>query len=620
MGTESENDFNKLFEDLDLSSTKLGRSVEARNTLIAKVLSHLDKIDFSLEDADSDVLGDAYEYLIAQFASGAGKKAGEFYTPQQVSKILAKIVALDKPRIKSAYDPACGSGSLLLRIAREADVSEFFGQELNRTTYNLARMNMILHGVHFSRFDIRQEDTLEYPQHLDKRFDVVVANPPFSAKWKGKDNPLNETDDRFSQYGALAPTTKADFAFVQHMIYQLNESGTMAVVLPHGVLYRGAAEEIIRKYIIQEQNFLDAVIGLPDNLFYGTSIPACILIFKKCRVHDDNILFIDASQYFEKNGNQNILTNEHVEKIVATYRKRQNIDKYAYVASLEEVKGNDYNLNIPRYVDTFEKEDIVDLEAVAGELRKLETDMQETDEIIAGFCNELKVTIPAGYNLPLLKQYKKGMMQKLFSQELRFKDEQGNDFPDWEFKHFSYFYEFKYTNSFSRDKLNYVAGQVRNLHYGDIHTKFKPRFELSHEDVPFINPDVYLASIAEDKYCREGDLVIADASEDYTAIGKTIEIISLNGEKVLAGLHTLLARLLNNEIYIGYGAYMMLCKSVREQIKIIAQGIKVLSISTGRMEKIKIPIPSYAEQQKIADFLSALDKKIDLITNKLNQP
>ena len=197
------------------------------------------------------MLGDAYEYLIAQFASGAGKKAGEFYTPQQVSKILAKIVTLDKTRIKSAYDPTCGSGSLLLRIAREADVGEFFGQELNRTTYNLARMNMILHDVHFSKFDIKQEDTLEHPQHLDERFDVVVANPPFSAKWKGKENPLNETDDRFSQYGALAPTSKADFAFVQHMIYQLNDSGTMAVVLPHGVLFRGAAEGKIREYIIK---------------------------------------------------------------------------------------------------------------------------------------------------------------------------------------------------------------------------------------------------------------------------------------------------------------------------------------------------------------------------------
>ncbi len=393
-GTESEEDFNQLFEDMDLNNTKLGRSVGERNTLIAKVLFHLNKIDFALEDTDSDVLGDAYEYLIAQFASGAGKKAGEFYTPQQVSKILAKIVTLDKTRIRSAYDPACGSGSLLLRIARETDVGAFFGQEMNRTTYNLARMNMILHDVHFSKFDIRQEDTLEHPQHLKEQFDVVVANPPFSARWKGKDNPLNETDNRFSRYGALAPATKADFAFVQHMIYQLNESGTMAVVLPHGVLFRGAAEGKIRRHIIAEQNYLDGVIGLPANLFYGTSIPACILVFKKCRVHDADILFMDASQHFEKVGNQNMLTDDHVAKIIETYAKRENIGRYAYKASLNEIKENDFNLNIPRYVDTFEEEEAVDIEAVSAELKALGATMCETDATIAGFCKELGIAAP----------------------------------------------------------------------------------------------------------------------------------------------------------------------------------------------------------------------------------
>ncbi len=212
MGTESEEDFNKLFEDLDLSSTKLGRSVEARNNLIAKVLGHLDEIDFNLEDADSDILGNAYEYLIGQFASGAGKKAGEFYTPQQVSKILAKLVTSDKKRLKSVYDPTCGSGSLLLRVAKEVKVDDFYGQELNRTTYNLARMNMILHDVHYRHFDLQQEDTLRDPQHLNERFEAIVANPPFSAKWPGKKNPLFENDERFSQYGKLAPSSKADFA------------------------------------------------------------------------------------------------------------------------------------------------------------------------------------------------------------------------------------------------------------------------------------------------------------------------------------------------------------------------------------------------------------------------
>lgn len=394
MGTESEDDFNKLFEDLDLGSTKLGRSVEARNSLIAKVLSHLNKIDFALGKVDSDVLGDAYEYLIAQFASGAGKKAGEFYTPQQVSKILAKIVTLDKPRIKSAYDPTCGSGSLLLRIAKEAEVGAFYGQELNRTTYNLCRMNMILHDVHFSRFNIKQEDTLEEPQHLDMRFEAVVANPPFSAKWKGSENPLNETDDRFSQYGRLAPGTKADFAFIQHMIFQLADNGTAAVVVPHGVLFRGGAEATIREYIIKEQNFLDAVIGLPANLFYGTTIPACILVFKKCRIDTDNIIFIDASADFEKKGNQSFLKDEHINKIIATYRMRENIDGYSSLAPIELIIANNYNLNIPRYVDSFTKGKTLSINAISTRLQSLDGEIKEMDILIEKYCNELGIPKP----------------------------------------------------------------------------------------------------------------------------------------------------------------------------------------------------------------------------------
>lgn len=396
MGTASEEDFNALFEDIDLNSTKIGRTVGARNEIIVKILSHLDKIDFKLEQIDSDVLGDAYEYLIAEFAAGAGKKAGEFYTPQLVSKILAKIVTTGKSKIKSAYDPSCGSGSLLLRIGKEATVSEFYGQEQNRTTYNLARMNMILHDVHFREFDIQHEDTIENPQHLEKRFEAVVANPPFSAHWKGVDNPLNSTDERFSQYGRLAPKTKADYAFLLHMLYQLGDNGIMASVFPHGVLFRGAAEGAIRKYLIKEMNAIDAVIGLPANIFYGTSIPTCIMVLKKCREVDDNIIFIDASgdDHYIKNGNQNALRDEDVDRIITTYRRRETIDKYSYAASLEEIAENDYNLNIPRYVDTFEEEEPVDLEQVSSELKDLESELESTNEEIAAYCKELNISTP----------------------------------------------------------------------------------------------------------------------------------------------------------------------------------------------------------------------------------
>ena len=393
MGTESEDDFDKLFEDLDLTSTKLGRTETAKNELIVKVLSHLDKIDFELEKTELDVLGDAYEYLIAQFASGAGKKAGEFYTPQEVSKILAKLVTTGKTKLKSVYDPTCGSGSLLLRVAKEVeDVSSFYGQELNRTTYNLARMNMILHGVHFRKFDIRQEDTLEKPQHIDERFEAIVANPPFSAQWSA--NPLHLGDDRFSQYGKLAPGSKADFAFIQHMVHHLAENGQMAVVAPHGVLFRGAAEGHIRQYLIEDRNYLDAVIGLPANVFYGTTIPTCILVLKKCRENPDDILFIDASQHFDKGKNQNRLRDEDIEKIVTTYRERKAEDKYSYIAPLSEVKENEYNLNIPRYVDTFEEEDPVDIEAVSKDLVSLEKDLKTADSTIADFCKQLGISTP----------------------------------------------------------------------------------------------------------------------------------------------------------------------------------------------------------------------------------
>ena len=393
MGTESEDDFEHLFEDLDLTSTKLGRTESAKNTLIAKILTHLNKIDFLLDQVDSDVLGDAYEYLIGQFASGAGKKAGEFYTPAAVSTILAKIVTTGKDRLKSVYDPTCGSGSLLLRVAREVEsVGDYYGQEMNRTTYNLCRMNMIMHEVHFRNFDIKQEDTLERPQHPDMRFEAVVANPPFSAKWSA--NPLHLSDDRFSQYGKLAPGSKADFAFVQHMLYHLDDNGTMAVILPHGVLFRGAAEGHIRKYLIKERNWLDAIIGLPANIFYGTGIPTCILVFKKCRENPKDILFIDASAYFEKATNQNYLRPQDIDKIVVAYRGRIEEEKYSRRATLKQIAENHYNLNIPRYVDTFEEEKPVDLAIVAAELKKLDKSIGDQDKAIRAFCAALGIEAP----------------------------------------------------------------------------------------------------------------------------------------------------------------------------------------------------------------------------------
>ncbi len=389
VGTSSQDDFDHLFSELDLNSTKLGKTVGERAELIAKVLRHLGTIDFQLGNSQIDILGDAYEYLISQFASGAGKKAGEFYTPQEVSEVLARIVTLGKTRILSVYDPTCGSGSLLLRIGRHAQVSEYFGQEMNGTTYNLARMNMILHDIHFDAFDIKNDDTLEHPQHLSQRFEAVVANPPFSAKWAGDKNPLHANDERFSPWGRLAPSSKADYAFITHMLHHLADNGTMAVVMPHGALFRGAAEGVIRQHTI-ERNLLDAVIGLPANLFYGTSIPACILVFKKCRTHS-GVLFIDASREFIKGKNQNQLGADNINKIIDTYANWAEVDKYSHIAEPTELAENDYNLNIPRYVDTFEEEAPIDLTATAHDIRQINTQLAEVDKIIAAFCQELGI-------------------------------------------------------------------------------------------------------------------------------------------------------------------------------------------------------------------------------------
>lgn len=390
VGQDSNEDFGGLFSDIDLASPKLGKTADDKNTLISSVLVALNGIDFGLNEAsDIDILGDAYEYMIGQFAAGAGKKAGEFYTPQEVSQILAEIVTTGKTRLRDVYDPTCGSGSLLLRTARNGNADTIYGQEKNPTTFNLARMNMLLHGVKYKDFTIENGDTLEADAFPDQEFDAVVANPPFSAQWSAAEK--FNSDDRFSKAGALAPKSKADYAFILHMIHHLNDGGTLACVAPHGVLFRGNAEGKIRRYLIENKNYIDAIIGLPPNIFYGTGIPTCILVAKKCRKEDDSILFIDASREFEKVKTQNKLRPEHIRKIVDTYRNRTEIEKYSHLASLQEIADNDYNLNIPRYVDTFEEEEEIDIKAVMAEIKQLEAKRSELDAQIEVYLRELGI-------------------------------------------------------------------------------------------------------------------------------------------------------------------------------------------------------------------------------------
>lgn len=395
LNKEAYADFSGLFNDINLGDSRLGNSTTARAKALNGIVKLVDSVQYKSDDG-KDILGEIYEYLIGQFAASAGKKGGEFYTPHQVSKILAKLVTQNAAESKEAfsvYDPTMGSGSLLLTVRAELPGGEkegairFYGQELNTTTYNLARMNLMMHNVGYYNMTLHNADTLEsdWPDGPDDKgvdqpraFDAVVANPPYSAKWDNADTKLK--DPRFAPYGKLAPASKADYAFIQHSLYHLNDSGTMAIVLPHGVLFRGAAEAHIRQTII-EKNQLDAVIGLPANLFYGTSIPTAILVFKKNRQSKD-ILFIDASNEFEKGKNQNKLSDEHIDKIVNAYQQRKSIDKYAHLATLDEIKANDFNLNIPRYVDTFEEEEQIDLDEVLQQLAEDNREIAELEQKI----------------------------------------------------------------------------------------------------------------------------------------------------------------------------------------------------------------------------------------------
>lgn len=397
-------DFRGVFNDINLGDSRLGSSTNERAKSLNRIVKLVDGIDYKGDDG-RDILGAIYEYLIGQFAASAGKKGGEFYTPHEVSKILAKVVTddvVESDQTFSVYDPTCGSGSLLLTVQGEvpggdkSGAIKFYGQEKNTTTYNLARMNLMMHGVSFNNMTLSNADTLEsdWPDGVDAKgvdhprsFDAVVANPPYSAHWDNNESKLK--DPRFKDYGKLAPRTKADYAFILHSLYHLNEEGTMAIVLPHGVLFRGAAEGDIRKNLIEHPsgNRIYAVIGLPANLFYGVSIPTTILVFKKKRTTKD-ILFIDASNEFEKGKNQNRLTDENIQKIVDTYHKRESVDKYAHLASIEEIRENDYNLNIPRYVDTFEEEVAIDLKEVNNLLTQ---DKSEIAELELKIAEQLKI-------------------------------------------------------------------------------------------------------------------------------------------------------------------------------------------------------------------------------------
>ena len=394
-GSQSESDFAGLFDDFDVNSNKLGATVAKRNEKLVKLLNGIADMNLgNVQDHDIDAFGDAYEYLMSMYASNAGKSGGEFFTPADISVLLTRLGTVGKTEINKVYDPACGSGSLLLKaeeiLGKEAIRNGFYGQEINITTYNLCRINMFLHDIGFDKFNIACEDTLTEPQHWDEEpFELIVSNPPYSIKWDGTDNPLLINDPRFAPAGVLAPKSKADMAFIMHSLSWLAANGTAAIVCFPGIMYRGGAEKKIRKYLV-DNNFVDCIIQLPSNLFFGTNIATCIMVLKKGKT-DNKTLFIDATNECIKVTNNNKLTPENIDKIVDTFAKREEVEYFSHLASFDEVKENDYNLSVSTYVeaeDTREKIDIVKLNAEIEEIVMREDELREA---IRNIIEEIEV-------------------------------------------------------------------------------------------------------------------------------------------------------------------------------------------------------------------------------------
>ena len=394
-GTASEDDVKGLFDDFDVKGNKLGNTVEERNEKLVKMLDAIGDLNLgNYQDNTIDTFGDAYEYLMTMYASNAGKSGGEFFTPQEVGELLARIVIGDKKQVNKVYDPACGSGGLLLKFAKilgKENVRQgFFGQEINLTTYNLARINMFLHNINYNHFNIARGDTLIHPKHWDDEpFDAIVSNPPYSIKWAGKSNPILINDDRYSPAGVLAPQSKADLAFTMHMLLWLSPTGTAAIVEFPGVLYRGGAEQKIRKYMI-DNNFVDTVIQLPSDLFFGTSIATCILVLKKNKA-DNNILFVDASEEFVRNTNKNKLSDENINNIITLLKNRESVDNKAYLASYEEIKENDYNISVNSYLRANLNEKKIDIKEVNKRLAEIVPRQEQLRKELEEIIRELEV-------------------------------------------------------------------------------------------------------------------------------------------------------------------------------------------------------------------------------------
>lgn len=586
-GSVSENSFAGLFDDFDVNSNKLGSTVAKRNERLTKLLDGIASMKLgSVKDHEIDAFGDAYEYLMTMYASNAGKSGGEFFTPADVSVLLTRLGTVGKTRINKVYDPACGSGSLLLKVekilGKDAVQNGFFGQEINITTYNLCRINMFLHDIDFDRFDIECEDTLTNPQHWDDEpFELIVSNPPYSIKWAGSSDPLLINDPRFSPAGVLAPKSKADMAFIMHALSWLSSNGTASIVCYPGITYRGGAERVIRKYLI-DNNYVDCIIQLPENLFFGTNIATCIMVLKKNK-ETNKTLFVDASNEYIKVTNNNRLTSDNIEKIVQAYMNKTEEIHFSHVAEYKEIKNNDYDLSVPLYVEPEDTREKIDINCLNESIAYIVREQMNLRENINNAISEIQ-TDENNNLVKLIKEFCPGGI---------------------EYRKLGDFASVSRGGSFQ--KKDFIAEGVPCIHYGQIYTRYGLFAETT---ISFISKEC----AKKQKFAHRNDIVMAITSENVSDVCKCVGWLG-DADVAVSG-HSVIIQHEQNPKYL---VYFFHSEAFCTQKRLIAHGTKVIEVAPDKLLNVKVPLPPRDVQDEIVRILDQYTAAADSLIKNLSE-